>query len=288
MPLRNGDGDELGWHFDRGEFAVTVLLQCPGKATEEDEQTLHTGGNAGEAERSLRPGADTGDEEILKGKRRPPLGMAAGVMRYGGDFEYVPGIRSLRRDNVAAGDGARASGDGDGAFGDVVSGDGDAGDGDGASGDRDGDAQRRMPGSFEERQPLDAPFDELSPSVVAATVAVVEGTREGVRSLGPAEFSPGDVMILRGRSVLHRVTPVRNQGEEGADEETKGESNHGGERRQDARKRPPLRPRVLAVLSFETEPGVQLNDYTRLHFFGRSHASDPVPQRRAADTLIAR
>lgn len=285
MPLRDGDGDELGWHFDRGEFAVTVLLQCPGETTEEDEQSLHTGEIAGEAKWSPHTGANAGDDEVLKGKKMQPQGEAASVRRYGGDFEYVPGIRPLRRGNVAAGDGDRAAGDGDGASGD---GDGASGVGDGASGDGDGDALRRMPGRFEERPPLDVPFDELSPSVVAATVAVVEGTRVGVRSLGPAEFSPGDVMVLRGRRVLHRVTPVRNDGEGGAEEEMQEKKSDGGERRRDMKKRPRPRPRVLAVLSFETEPGVQLNDYTRLHFFGRSRASDPVPLRRATDTLIAR
>jgi len=38
-------------------------------------------------------------------------------------------------------------------------------------------------------------------------------------------------------------------------------------------------PRILAVLSFETTPGVQLNDYTRLKFFGRTSAAEPVPPR---------
>ena len=50
----------------------------------------------------------------------------------------------------------------------------------------------------------------------------------------------GDLLLLRGSRHLHRVTPVT-----------------GGT------------PRILAVLSYETEPDVHLNAFTRKTFYGR-------------------
>lgn len=261
MPLSDGDGDELGWHFDRGEFAVTVLLQCPGE-TAGDDAVGRTVGRSDD--RTVGRSEDVDGQTVggwdAEGKERPPPEEAASVGGLGGDFEYATGIRPLRR-----GDGAGRDGDGDG------------------DGDGDRNAPCRAEGRGEARPSL-MPFDELSPSIVGATAAVVRGSRAGVRSLGPADFSPGDIMVLRGRRVLHRVTPVRysNDGREEAMEMM----TDGGEGCRDAKKRR-RRPRVLAVLSFETEPGVQLNEYTRMHFFGRSRASDPVPSRAAADAMAS-
>lgn len=196
--LHEGDGDELGWHFDRGEFAVTVMLQCPSRGGPEGT----CGGGSG--------------------------------LDAGGAFEYVTGIRSFR------GVGDRAE-------------------------------QETSPST------VDA-VDEFAPEVVEATDAVIRGDPAAaarVRSLRAASFSPGDVMVLRGRRVLHRVTPVRIRGGEGR---TVREGERSGAGSGEGRA-PRGVPRVLAVLSFETTPGVQLNDYTRMHFFGRRRASDPVPQR---------
>jgi hypothetical protein len=110
------------------------------------------------------------------------------------------------------------------------------------------------------------------------------GGGDVVRSLGPAEFRPGDVMVLRGRRVLHRVTPVRyrdaddaatragyamgkqseEEEENKVDVEGEGEGDRGdrddgggggeGEVEGEEKKKQ-HHPRVLAVLSFETEPG---------------------------------
>ncbi|MGF1608219.1 MAG: hypothetical protein ACFCUQ_02405 [Kiloniellales bacterium] len=51
----------------------------------------------------------------------------------------------------------------------------------------------------------------------------------------------GALVLFRGRHSLHRVTPV-----EGA------------------------RPRLVAVLSYDSEPGVMLTEYNRKLFYGRA------------------
>ncbi len=67
---------------------------------------------------------------------------------------------------------------------------------------------------------------------------VLAGVRDGVRTLN---MEAGALVLFRGRYALHRVTPVE-----------------GG------------RPRLLAVLSYDTEPGVMLTEHTRRIFYGRA------------------
>ncbi|KAL6069719.1 ArpA protein [Balamuthia mandrillaris] len=127
-------GDNLGWHFDRGEFAVTLLLQSP--------------------------------EE-------------------GGHFEYVPNLRT----------------------------------------------------------PLDPHYKQVDHILRTAANEDDEGgseeEQENRKRRLPME--PGTLLLFCGRNSLHRVTEVQGSV-----------------------------PRVLAVLSYETKPGVMLNEYTRLKFFGRT------------------
>ena len=68
-------------------------------------------------------------------------------------------------------------------------------------------------------------------------IAVIDGAREGVRAL---DMAAGALVVFRGRTALHRVTPV-----EGAP------------------------PRLLAVLSYDREPGKTLAEHTRQIFYGR-------------------
>lgn len=70
------------------------------------------------------------------------------------------------------------------------------------------------------------------------TVArVLAGVRDGVCSI---DMPPGTLALFQGRYSLHRVTPV------------------GG-----------ARPRIIAVLSYDPEPGVRLTEYNRRLFYGR-------------------
>lgn len=70
-----------------------------------------------------------------------------------------------------------------------------------------------------------------------AVARVLGGQRDGVRRLAMGE---GALVLFRGRYSLHRVTPV-----EGA------------------------RPRLVAVFSYDTEPGVMLSEHNRQLFYGR-------------------
>jgi hypothetical protein len=65
----------------------------------------------------------------------------------------------------------------------------------------------------------------------------LDGKAEGVRRLA---MPPGTLVLFQGRTSLHRVTPV-----EGAT------------------------PRLIAVLSYDTEPGVMLTEHNRRLFYGR-------------------
>ena len=114
-------GQQLGWHFDNADFAVTLMLQA--------------------AER-------------------------------GGVYEYVPGIRKPDSEN----------------------------------------------------------YD--------AVARVLDGARGGVRQLA---MGPGALVLFRGRTALHRVTPVK-----------------GG------------RSRIIAVLSYDPEPGKRLTAHTQRLFYGRA------------------
>ncbi len=79
------------------------------------------------------------------------------------------------------------------------------------------------------RRPEDETYD--------AVARVLDGARQGVRAL---DMAAGALVVFRGRYALHRVTPV-----EGA------------------------RPRLLAVLSYDPEPGKTLTEHTRALFYGR-------------------
>ncbi len=71
-----------------------------------------------------------------------------------------------------------------------------------------------------------------------AVADILDGRYADVRRL-PIE--PGTLVLFRGRHSLHRVTPIA-----------------GG------------RPRLMAVLSYDAEPGVTLSERTRLTFYGRT------------------
>ncbi len=66
---------------------------------------------------------------------------------------------------------------------------------------------------------------------------VLDGARAGVRAL---DMDPGALVLFRGRYALHRVTPVEGEA-----------------------------PRLLAVLSYDPEPGKMLTEHTRTLFYGR-------------------
>ena len=79
------------------------------------------------------------------------------------------------------------------------------------------------------REPDDEHYDAVG--------HVLAGARETVRELA---LGPGSLVLFRGRYSLHRVTPVRG-----------------------------TLPRLVAVLSYDTEPGVRLTEHNRLLFYGR-------------------
>ena len=69
---------------------------------------------------------------------------------------------------------------------------------------------------------------------------VVDRALDGTASTETLEFSPGDLVLFRGRDALHRVTP------------TEGEIS-----------------RVLVVFAYNDEPGVSLSDSALETFYGR-------------------
>jgi hypothetical protein len=71
----------------------------------------------------------------------------------------------------------------------------------------------------------------------AAVDRILDGLYDDVRRL---PMAPGTLVLFRGRYALHRVTPIE-----------------GG------------RPRLMAVLSYDTKPGVMLSEATRRTFYGR-------------------
>jgi hypothetical protein len=71
----------------------------------------------------------------------------------------------------------------------------------------------------------------------AAVERILDGTYDDVRRL---PMAPGTLVLFRGRYALHRVTPIEGR-----------------------------RPRLMAVLSYDTEPGVMLSEATRMTFYGR-------------------
>ncbi|MDX1709543.1 MAG: hypothetical protein R3316_00220 [Rhodovibrionaceae bacterium] len=68
---------------------------------------------------------------------------------------------------------------------------------------------------------------------------ILDGTDDAVRRLSMAA---GALVLFRGRKSIHRVTPVEGN-----------------------------RPRLIAVLSYDTQPGVMLTDYNRRLFYGRAN-----------------
>ena len=70
-----------------------------------------------------------------------------------------------------------------------------------------------------------------------AVANVLDGERPPVRQLA---MGPGALVLFRGRYALHRVTPVEGRA-----------------------------PRLIAVLSYDTKPGVMLTEFNRRLFYGR-------------------
>jgi len=66
---------------------------------------------------------------------------------------------------------------------------------------------------------------------------ILDGDRTGIRTL---DMGPGALILFRGRYSIHRVSPIEGN-----------------------------RPRLVAVLSYDTEPGVMLSEYNRKLFYGR-------------------
>jgi hypothetical protein len=90
-------------------------------------------------------------------------------------------------------------------------------------------------GQFEYCPGVRAPADEG----YAAVEQILAGTYGDVRRL---PMAPGTLVLFRGRFALHRVTPIAGR-----------------------------RPRLMAVLSYDTEPGIMLSEPTRMTFYGRTH-----------------
>jgi len=67
--------------------------------------------------------------------------------------------------------------------------------------------------------------------------AVLDGDRTGIRTLSQ---DPGSLVLFRGRYALHRVTATRGE-----------------------------RPRIIAILVYDTTPGVRLTEYNRNLLYGR-------------------
>ncbi len=88
-------------------------------------------------------------------------------------------------------------------------------------------------GRYEYAPSLRRPEDETYDAVAR----VLDGAREGVRAL---DMEAGALVVFRGRYALHRVTPVEGEA-----------------------------PRLLAVLSYDPEPGKMLTEHTRKIFYGR-------------------
>jgi hypothetical protein len=86
----------LGWHYDNGEWAVTVMLQCPGESTSGAGAAYADEAGAGVSGVSGLSGADAGAGAGAARKEGKKLvGEQASVGR-GGEFAYATGIRPLR------------------------------------------------------------------------------------------------------------------------------------------------------------------------------------------------
>lgn len=85
------------------------------------------------------------------------------------------------------------------------------------------------------RSPTDENYAEIA--------AVLEGRSENVRTL---EQGPGDLVVFQGRYTLHRVSEVEA-----------------------------TVPRLVAVLSYDVQPGTTLTPHTRKMFYGRYHEGEP-------------
>ena len=71
--------------------------------------------------------------------------------------------------------------------------------------------------------------------------ARVDGVLDGTEPVSTLDFAPGDLVLIRGRNALHRVTP------------TEGDTT-----------------RMLVVFAFTDQPGVGLSDSALMTFYGRT------------------
>jgi len=63
---------------------------------------------------------------------------------------------------------------------------------------------------------------------------------DGEREPQDLEINPGTLVLFRGKESIHRVTPVEGE-----------------------------RTRMLAVLAYNSQPGIELSESARMTFFGR-------------------
>jgi hypothetical protein len=103
--------------------------------------------------------------------------------------------------------------------------------------------QAQRGGVYEYAPFIRAPDQENYPAIEA----VLDGQSEPVLTL---EQSAGDLVVFQGRYTLHRVTEV-----------------HGSE------------ARLIAVLSYDMQPGTSLTPHTRKTFYGRSYEGDSLAEK---------
>lgn len=102
--------------------------------------------------------------------------------------------------------------------------------------------QAQRGGVYEYVPFIRAPDDDNFPAIEA----VLNGESASVHTL---EQSAGDLVVFQGRYTLHRVTEVYG-----------------------------IEPRLMAVLSYDVNPGTTLTPHTRKTFYGRAREEDPLPQ----------
>lgn len=101
--------------------------------------------------------------------------------------------------------------------------------------------QAQRGGAYEYLPFIRSPVEEN----YAAIESVLDGASDNVLTL---EQHAGDLVVFQGRYTLHRVTDVRGDD-----------------------------PRLVAVLSYDVQPGTTLTAHTRKMFYGRYHAGEPLP-----------
>jgi hypothetical protein len=102
--------------------------------------------------------------------------------------------------------------------------------------------QQAQRGGVYEYAPFIRSADEENYTQVGA---VLDGDCANVQTLAQAA---GDLVVFQGRYTLHRVTEVFGDA-----------------------------PRLIAVLSYDVEPGTTLTPHTRKTFYGRCHEGQPLP-----------